>query len=117
MGLAYFTPAFYGFLVFLFPTVILTPFILPKFHKVKTSFQKMKLPMLTVSLLGTLGYFANITAYTLTDVSNVVIVLQLGIIIGVFGGYLFHKESDLWRRLLGALFVIAGTALVIRPIF
>ncbi|MBI2578559.1 MAG: EamA family transporter [Candidatus Aenigmarchaeota archaeon] len=116
-GLAYFTPAFYGFLVFLFPTMILTPAALGRADRVKASFHKMKMPMIAVSLLAAAGYFSQITAYNLTDVSNVAIVVQMSIVISVLGGYLFHKEGDLIRRLIGALFIIAGTALVIRPFF
>ncbi|MBI2971507.1 MAG: DMT family transporter [Candidatus Aenigmarchaeota archaeon] len=114
VAMSYFHPIPYTFLVTLAPAVLLAPFMRARQHHVRVLF-KQKHAMLAVTCLGIVAYLATLTAYTLTDASNVMPVIQLSVIVAVAGGFILHKEKDIALRLLGALFMIAGAALILKP--
>ncbi len=110
---SYFTPLFYGFLVYFIPAILLTPFAIRNTH-VKKLMNK-KLILVITAALGAIGYAAQLTAYTMTEVSNVIPIIELSLIVAVLGGFLVHKEKNIRLRLLGAFIMLFGSILIIKP--
>ncbi len=110
---SYFTPLFYGFLVYFIPAILLTPFAIRNTHVRKL--MSKKLILVITAALGVIGYAAQLTAYTMTDVSNLIPIIELSVIIAVLGGFLFHKEKNIKLRLLGAVIMLLGSVLIMKP--
>ncbi|MBI4177731.1 MAG: DMT family transporter [Candidatus Aenigmarchaeota archaeon] len=113
MALAYFAPAFYGFLMFFIPSVYLTPLALRNRIGIKSLVSKKAGWVVAVSVLIVISYYSQLSAYSLTEVSNVFPVLQLSSLVAVIGGAIFHKERDLGLRLIGAVLMILGTVIIV----
>ena len=114
-SLAYFLPSVYGFLQYLLPAIFITPLALQRKKEVKNVFAKTRTTLFTMVVLGALGYFATLSAFKLTDASNVFPITQLSAVVAVLGGYFFHKEKGIGKRLIGAVIMIAGSILILRP--
>lgn len=115
VALNYFLPAVYGFLVYLLPSILLMPLASKKQKAIKNILRRSKKALLSVILLDAIGYFTLLNAFKITDVSNVIPVIQLSSIVAILGGYYFHKEQNIAKRLLGAVVMIAGSILILRP--
>ncbi|MFH0890000.1 MAG: DMT family transporter [Candidatus Aenigmatarchaeota archaeon] len=113
VAVAYFLPALYGFLMYFVPAVYLTPMALKNKKEIKSLVSRKMFWVIVVSVITVLSYYFQLSAYLITDVSNVFPVLQLSTVIAVFGGYFVHKEKDLGIRLAGAVLMIAGSALIV----
>ena len=60
-----------------------------------------------------LGVVAGIYSYSMISASEVAIIKQLSAVFGVLIGGRFFREEDLWRKMVGAVIVIAGVFLLI----
>lgn len=110
----HFSAAAYGFIAFLIPALILLPMGVRNFSAVKRLAGKKSLVLVSV-LLGVAGYLSHLTAYKLTDISNVMPIVELSVIVSVAGGYLFHREKEFKKRLAGTAIMIIGSVLILRP--
>lgn len=114
-ALNYFHVIMYSFLVYLIPAIMMTPLALRNKAHVKSLFLNNKIALLAVALLGAIGYYLQLTAYKMTEVSNVIPVIELSVIIAVLGGFLVHKEKNIRLRLLGAFIMLSGSVLIMIP--
>ncbi len=114
-ALNYFPIFAYSFLVYFIPMLMVAPLAVRNKAHVKKLFLRNKLPLLFAALLGASGYYLQLAAYKLTEVSNVIPVIELSVLVSVSGGYIFHKEKELKPRLAGALFMLAGSVLILKP--
>ena len=112
IAVVYFLPALYGFLMYFIPAVYLTPLALKNKREIKSLVSGKMFWVVVVSVITVLSYCFQLSAYLLTDVSNVFPVLQLSTLVAVFGGYLIHKEKDLAVRFVGAALMIGGTIMI-----
>ena len=74
-----------------------------------------KVLVISSVVLAVVGYFFQLTAYTLTDISNVIPIVELSVVVSVIGGYLLHKEKEFKKRLIGAMIMILGSVFILRP--
>ncbi len=114
-AVTFFLPIFYGFLMYLLPAIFLTPLAVKNMDKVKSLLSKKLIFVIITTGLGMIAYFFLLSAYMLTEVSNVFPVIQLSSIIAVIGGHFIHKEKELGTRLLGAIIMIIGSIMILRP--
>lgn len=110
---SYFLPALYGFLMFVIPAVYLTPLALRNKKEIKSLVSRKLFWVIIVSILSVVSYYFQLSAYLLTDVSNVFPVLQLSTLVTVIGGAVFHKEKEFGLRLAGAVLMILGTLIIV----
>ncbi|MDD4353232.1 MAG: GRP family sugar transporter [Candidatus Nanoarchaeia archaeon] len=107
LGVKYFNIYTYGFGVSFMPAILIGTYLF--FNKKSFKIKKEILLKISISsILDFVGYLLILSAYTLTQVSNVAILRQLSIIIAVFGGFVFFKEKNILRKSIAALIIIIG---------
>jgi len=114
-AVAYFLPEFYGFLMYILPAIYLTPLAVKNASSIKKLLVNKKFAVIATCALGVSAYYFQLSAYMLTEVSNVFPVIQLSTLIVVLGGIYFHKEKELSLRLVGAVLMIIGSVLILSP--
>jgi len=88
-------------------TTVLTPFAWPRRAEAARP-GKHRGKVLTVALLGPVGYVLILTAMTFTPVSYIAPAREISILIGTFFGAHLLKEADAQRRLLAAAGMVLG---------
>ena len=114
-AIVYFLPVFYGFLMYFLPAIYLTPLALKNIDKVKELLSNKALAVVVACILGVIAYYFQLSAYMLAEVSNVFPVIQLSTLITALGGVYLYKEEELDLRLLGAIFMIVGSSIILKP--
>lgn len=87
---------------------ILTPFAWPRRAEAARAWREHRGKVLTVALLGPLGYILILYAMSFTPVSYIAPAREVSILIGTIFGARLLKESDSGRRLLAAAGMVAG---------
>jgi drug/metabolite transporter (DMT)-like permease len=87
---------------------ILTPFAWPRRAESLRAWREHRGKILTVALLGPVGYVLILTAMTFTPVSYIAPAREISILVGTFFGAKLLKEADASRRLLAAGGMVAG---------
>jgi drug/metabolite transporter (DMT)-like permease len=93
----------------------MTPVVIKKKTEISHIFLRNKLLLFSMAVFSAVGYFAVLSALNLGEVSSVMPIVELSTIVAVLGGYFFHKEKDIMKRLLGTAIMIAGGILILRP--
>ncbi|MBF0559450.1 MAG: DMT family transporter [Nitrospirae bacterium] len=102
---------FFGIIYYIVLFALFTPVAMFKSRR-----QFKKAPIMATILPGMLDSVGNIThttAMSLTKVAYMVSVKRLSLLIGVFFGYLFFKESGIKERLIGTMLMLAGFAIIV----
>ena len=87
---------------------ILTPFAWPRRSEAAQTWCTHRGKVVTVALLGPVGYVLILTAMTFTPVSYIAPAREISILIGTFFGAKLLKEADSSRRLMAATGMVAG---------
>jgi len=87
---------------------ILTPFAWPRRAEAARAWREHRGKVLTVALLGPVGYVLILTAMTFTPVSHIAPAREISILVGTFFGAKLLKEAESSRRLLAASGMVAG---------
>lgn len=87
---------------------VLTPFAWPRRAEAAQAWRDHRGKVLTVALLGPLGYVLILYAMSFTPVSYIAPAREVSILIGTFFGARFLKEADSPRRLLAAAGMVLG---------
>ena len=87
---------------------ILTPFAWRRRAEAAQAWREHRGKVITVALLGPLGYVLILTAMTFTPVSYIAPAREISILIGTFFGAKLLKESDARRRLFAAGGMVLG---------
>jgi drug/metabolite transporter (DMT)-like permease len=87
---------------------VLTPFAWPRRAEAARAWREHRGKVLTVALLGPVGYVLILTAMTFTPVSYIAPAREISILIGTFFGAHLLKEADARRRLLAAAGMVLG---------
>lgn len=87
---------------------ILTPFAWPRRREAAQAWREHRGKVLTVALLGPVGYVLILTAMTFTPVSYIAPAREISILVGTFFGAKLLKEAESSRRLLAAGGMVAG---------
>jgi drug/metabolite transporter (DMT)-like permease len=87
---------------------VLTPFAWPRRAEAAQAWREHRGKVLTVALLGPVGYVLILTAMTFTPVSYIAPAREISILIGTFFGAKLLKEADARRRLLAAAGMVLG---------
>ncbi|NIG55512.1 DMT family transporter [Chitinophaga sp. Cy-1792] len=106
------SPLFISFGSMILPLLALTPVAIRKSEEVKVSVKLHWKAALMVSILQPVSYLLVLIAMKTTPVSYVAPVRELSIVIGVFFGVNLLKEKDATRRMIGAVIILAGIALL-----
>ncbi|MDI6729781.1 MAG: hypothetical protein QMD44_12790, partial [Thermodesulfovibrionales bacterium] len=64
-------------------------------------------------ILQSVMIISHMIAMSLTKVAYMISVKRLSLLIGVFYGYLFFKESGIKERMLGTILMLVGFVLIV----
>lgn len=92
---------------------ILTPFAWPRRAEAAQVWREHRGKVLTVALLGPLGYVLILYAMSFTPVSYIAPAREVSILIGTFFGARLLREADGRRRLLAASGMVLGIAALV----
>jgi drug/metabolite transporter (DMT)-like permease len=92
----------------LFRVVVLTPFALRDRSGLIAEAQRFRMPVLTVAVLGPLGYILVLWAMKLAPIGHVAPMRELGTLIGTWFGARLLKEGVTPVRMTGAALVVGG---------
>jgi drug/metabolite transporter (DMT)-like permease len=87
---------------------VLTPFAWPRRGEAAQAWREHRGKVITVALLGPIGYVLILTAMTFTPVSYIAPAREISILVGTFFGAKLLKEAESSRRLLAAGGMVAG---------
>lgn len=87
---------------------VLTPFAWRRRAEAAQAWREHRGKVLTVALLGPLGYVLILTAMSFTPVSSIAPAREVSILIGTLFGARLLKEADARRRLLAAAGIVLG---------
>jgi drug/metabolite transporter (DMT)-like permease len=105
------SPVFFGVIYYIILFVLFTPVAL---FKSRGQFKKGAIrATILPGMLDSLMNVTHMTAMGLTKVAYMVSVKRLSLLIGVFYGYFFFKESGIKERLLGTSLMLAGFAIIV----
>jgi drug/metabolite transporter (DMT)-like permease len=109
------SPVFFGATYIAVLVVVLTPIALYKGRdELRFIFNNGALRTSVLpGLLQSIMIISHMIAMSLTKVAYMISVKRLSLLIGVFYGYLFFKESGIRERLLGTILMLIGFALIV----
>lgn len=94
------------------PMLFLTPVVIRKKEETRQTIRKYWKQALLIAVCQPLSYLLVLVAIKTTPVSYVAPAREMSIVFGVFFGAGLLKEADARRRLLAALIMLAGIALL-----
>jgi uncharacterized membrane protein len=109
------SPVFFGVIYYIVLFIILTPIVVYKSKDDLKAIRRNGAIRATFvpGMLDSLMNVTHMTAMGLTKVAYMISVKRLSLLIGVFYGYLFFKESGIRERLLGTSLMLAGFVLIV----
>lgn len=109
----YFKPGMYSFLVYFIPALVLMPFALRKKKEIKSILKNTLAATISTILLGSAYYYLMLRAFKLTDASIVVPIIESSILIAVFSGIKYLKETkDILQKIISSIIVILGAIIL-----
>jgi drug/metabolite transporter (DMT)-like permease len=96
----------------LLPLVVLTPMAIKKRRQIKNEISQHWKQALLIAVCQPLSYLLVLIALKTTPVSYVAPARELSIVFGVFFGANLLKEADANKRIIAALIMLAGIALL-----
>jgi uncharacterized membrane protein len=103
----------YIFFINCFVTIVTTVFVLSKGKLSLLSVMKEKKNLALVGLLTSVGYFAHMTALSMTLVAYVISLKRTAGMISVLLGYFFLNEQNIRERLLGSVIMFIGVLFIV----
>lgn len=94
-------------------TFFILPFSIKHVRKEWVIAQKGKWLFVTLALIGVTAQFAAFTAFSLAPPAFATAIFKLSILFSILFGWLFLKEGHIQDRLLGAIVMLLGTALLV----
>lgn len=91
-------------------TLLLTPFAAARWDQVKSVWRTSRNAVLAVSVLSPLSYILVLQALTFTPASYIAPAREVSILFGTLMGMRWLKEGFTWKRLAGALGMVAALA-------
>ncbi|HAM49310.1 MAG TPA: hypothetical protein DCP92_00910 [Nitrospiraceae bacterium] len=105
------SPVFFGIFYYIMLFVLFTPVAL---FKSRGHFNKGAIrATIAPGMLDSFMNLTHMTAMSLTRVAYMISVKRLSLLIGVFYGYLFFKESGIKERFMGTLLMLAGFIIIV----
>jgi len=113
VAMSYWSPAMFGFLLYLFPGMIIG-ILIPKRKNELSKLLRLRLwPVIVVTVLSFVFYYFRLKAYAIGEVSNVYPILNSGALISMFGGVILLKErKDIMKKIISAVIMFIGILLV-----
>lgn len=107
------SPAFWLFSFFVVMTIGLLPVVLVKSSNPLLHVRRNLQALGLVGLCGSVALVLQMWALTLTLAAYVVSVKRMSVVFGVFFGHVVFGEKDLARRLVCAVMMVLGVALIV----
>jgi len=110
------SPVFASLVYYIALYICLTPIVLYKNREVlseKKEFKRALIAVLPAGIFDAIAMLTNMVGFSLTKVAYLIAVKRLSLLIGVYYGYLFFKESGIRERFLGSVLMLAGFALIV----
>jgi len=110
------SPVFASLVYYIALYLCLTPIVLYKNREVlrdRKAFKGAISAVLPAGIFDAIAMLTNMVGFSLTKVAYLISVKRLSLLIGVYFGYLFFKESGIRERSLGSVLMLAGFALIV----
>jgi drug/metabolite transporter (DMT)-like permease len=109
------SPVFFGVSYYVVLFIALTPVVLYKSMKDPWMIGSNGAVRATIlpGILDSVMCITHMIAMSLTKVAYMISVKRLSLLIGIFYGYLFFKESGIRERLLGTVLMLTGFVLIV----
>jgi drug/metabolite transporter (DMT)-like permease len=101
-------PILYFFLLTIVRAVLLSVYALPRWGEAREEWRLHKWHALGIGLLSPVSYILVLYALVISPVSYVAPTREIGILLGAMMGARFLSESDVRRRMGGAVAMVAG---------
>ena len=112
-ALQWFSPIVYAFLVFFFPSLLLSLFLPKQIVHVKHLLRRRWFVVISAVILMTCAYYFILRTFALMDFTLAFPLLQLSTLVIVLGGMIFLKEREhFWQRIIAAILVIVGSIVI-----
>jgi len=112
-ALEYFTPGYYLFLIYLIPTIALTPLLLDKKKELRFMITNLSKPILLTGVITVIQLYLTLLALQLADASLVYPILRLSLLSSLGLGYFWLKErKDMKRKIAGSAAAIIGALFI-----
>src|SRR3990167_7912240 len=112
-ALQWFSPIVYAFLVFFFPSLLLSLFLPKQIVHVKHLLRRRWFVVISSVILITFAFYFNLRTFSLMDFSLAFPLFQLSTLVIVLGGMIFLKEREhFWQRIIAAILVIVGSIVI-----
>lgn len=105
-----FFPSVVGMVVI---TLFILPFSIKHVRKEWVIAAHQKKLFIALALIGVTAQFAAFTVFSLAPAAFATAIFKLSILFSIFFGWLFLKEGHIQDRLLGAVVMLLGTALLV----
>lgn len=105
-------PVSYYASTLLLQTLIMTPSVLRRGHRIRAAIRVDAVPILIVAVFSPLAYVLVLTAMLSAPLALVAPLRESSIIIGSLLAYWLFREDHLARRIAGAVVVLAGIAAI-----
>jgi len=115
IGLVNSSPAFWLFSSFCVTSLGLLPMVLLKSHQPLAKLRRNFPGLLLIGLTGTLALILQMWALTMTLAVYVISIKRISVVFGVLFGHFVFQEQGLARRLVCAVLMVAGVALIVVP--
>ncbi len=113
VAMSYWSPQVFGFLLYLFPGLIIGVLIPKRKNELSRLLKLRLLPVISVSILGLIFYYFRLQAYSIGEVSNVYPILNSAALISTFGGIIMLKErKDILKKVISAIIMFIGILLI-----
>lgn len=108
-----FPPEFYGFLMFLGPTVTLSLFLGGRSQHLVHLLRRRGLAAIAASILTSAMYYLTLKTYAVIDVTLAYPLLRLGTLFTVLSGIVILKEREhLTQKVIATIIIVTGSILV-----
>jgi len=112
-SLHWFTPAVYGFFMYLIPTVVLSFFLRGRTQHIGHLLKRHGKTAILSILLYTGGYYFTLRSFQAVDFTLAYPLLQISTLFTVIGGIVLLKEhKHLWQKIIATVVIVAGVILV-----
>jgi drug/metabolite transporter (DMT)-like permease len=104
----------YGLLMFGLTPVLTTPVVVQHFgpDQFIQAFRRQPARLILVGILGLIGYLLALYAYSIAPVNYSEAIREVGVVLGALAGWQFLGEKMGKVRVLGAVVIFAGIALI-----
>jgi len=112
IGIKETSPFFWSFFLMFFIAISYTIILLIRKQKILSEIKREYKPLFLISFFIAAGIIMQMIAFNMTQITYVVAIKRSSILFTVLLGYFFLNEKNLKQRLIAAIIMVAGVAMI-----